>query len=228
MDGCSPQDEDLINYFDECEHYQPPLKRMREEMRIACFGSQLDNLLMWSHYADGLRGFCIVFDEQLVAKTEPEAYLLDVTYLHAPPIVDSFVYAIASDQDWYHQTAIQETESRIRHLGRTEEQHWIPLYQQAGAEAQRQMREIWQLVFAAKPAEWEYERERRLLVQTDRGDAFPIERTYPLKAVGEIVIGERMPHDFHNRLLLVLQQHYSEVPIRTARRAQGLYALTID
>ena len=183
---------------------------------------------MWSHYADGLRGFCIVFDEELVTKTEPEAYLLDVAYLHAPPIADSFVCAIAWDQDWYCQKAIEETETRIRHLGRTEEKQWIPIYEQAGMEALKQMREIWQLVFATKPSEWKYEQERRLLVQTGRSDTLAIERSFLRKAVKEVIIGERMPHGFRHRLLLVLQHHYSEVPVRTARRAHGFYTLTID
>ena len=228
MEGCSPQDKDLINYFDECQHYQPPFQEIRERMRIACFGSQRDNLLMWSHYADGLRGFCIVFDGESIAKAEPEGHLLDVAYLHAPPIVDSFVYAIACNQDWYHHTAIEETETRIRRLGKTEEQHWIPIYEQAGAEALGQMHQIRQLVFAAKPAEWKYEREQRLLVQTDGRDGHPIERPYPRKAVREIIFGERMSCEFRSRLMSVLHQHYSAVPIRTARRAQGRYTLSVD
>jgi hypothetical protein len=28
---------------------------------VCCFGSTYDNLLMWSHYADGHRGFCLAF-----------------------------------------------------------------------------------------------------------------------------------------------------------------------
>ncbi|ROT94445.1 DUF2971 domain-containing protein [Histidinibacterium lentulum] len=71
MEGCSPQDEDVIAYFNECKDYQPPFQEMRDGVRIACFGSQRDNLLMWSHYADGLRGFCIVFDENLVVSATP-------------------------------------------------------------------------------------------------------------------------------------------------------------
>ena len=90
------------------------------------------------------------------------------------------------------------------------------------------MRDIWQLVFATKPSEWKYEQERRLLVQTDRSDAQPILRTYPRKAVKEIILGERMPHDYRQELLSVLRQHFDEVPVRTARRARDHYTLTID
>lgn len=29
---------------------------------IACFSAKVDDLLMWSHYADGHRGFCLEFE----------------------------------------------------------------------------------------------------------------------------------------------------------------------
>jgi hypothetical protein len=228
MEGCSPQDEDVIAYFNECKDYQPPFQEMRDEVRIACFGSQRDNLLMWSHYADGLRGFCIVFDEKLVTKAEPEGYVVDVAYIDAPPTLDSFVYAIARDQDWYHQMAIDETETRIQHLGKTDEMSWIPIYEQAGAEALRQMQEIWQLVFAAKPTEWKYEGERRLLVQSPQSDTAPILRPYPREAIKEVILGERMVDHYRVQILALMKKRYPEVPVRTARRAKGVYTLVID
>lgn len=215
MEGCSPQDENLIAYFDECKEYQPPFQELRNEIRIACFGSQRDNLLMWSHYADGLRGFCIVFEEDLVTKTEPEAYVVDVAYIDAPPTLDSFVYAIARDQDWYHQIAIEEQ-------GSNED------YEQAGAEALRQMQEIWQLVFAAKPTEWKYEGERRLLVQSPRSDIAPILRQYPSDAIKEVILGERMADDYRVQILALMEKRYPRATVRTARRAKGYYTLVID
>jgi hypothetical protein len=228
MEGSSPEDENVVACFDECQDYHPPFKVMRDGVRISCFASQRDNMLMWSHYAHGLRGFCIVFDEHAVAMTEPEAYVLDVKYHDAPPVVDSFVYAIAHDQDWYHQVAIEETQARILGQGKTDEEHWIPIYEQAGAEAVDQMRDIWQQVFAVKPTDWAYERERRLLVQTHLLDTKPIRRPYPRKAVKEVIMGERMHDDYRQRMLAVLQQNHPDVPVRTARRAEGRYAILIE
>ncbi|WFU31299.1 DUF2971 domain-containing protein [Bradyrhizobium brasilense] len=66
---------------------------MADSIRIACFGSERDNLLMWSHYGDGLRGFCIVFDEKLMVGARPEGYITDVACL-----------AVAHDQEDYHMT----------------------------------------------------------------------------------------------------------------------------
>jgi len=220
--------DNVDEYFDECQRYAPPFKVMRESMRIACFGSEQDNLLMWSHYGDGLRGFCVVFDENLITDVEPKGYLLDVAYLEVPPNVDSFVYGIAWDQDWYSQTAIKETNVMIKYQGKPERRADIPMYEESGAEALRTMRDIWQHVFATKPTEWSYERERRLLVQTDKSDNTPLLRSYPREAIKEVIVGERMPDAYRIEVLTILKKFYTGVPVKTARRAQGVYALIID
>src|SRR3546814_10781815 len=86
--GCSSDLDEIIQesvdeYFDECQHYAPPCVAMRQEMRISCFSSEADNLLMWSHYGDGLRGFCIAFDEEAITRGDTTGYVLDVAYLDA-------------------------------------------------------------------------------------------------------------------------------------------------
>ncbi|HEY0959456.1 MAG TPA: DUF2971 domain-containing protein [Novosphingobium sp.] len=217
--------ESVGEYFDECQNYVPPFDAMRQDVRIACFGSERDNLLMWSHYADGLRGFCVVFDEEKLA-THKGDYVLDVVYTSAPPVVDSFIYGIAWDQDWYSHVAIEETTKRLRYEGKKEPFVEISMHEQSGEEALRTMREIWQQVFATKPVEWQYERERRLLMQTDRTDTAPILRPFGRECVRELIIGERMPADFRNRLLALMIEHYPEARIMTARRAEGAYTLT--
>lgn len=227
MTGTPPDDEDLIEYFNECHNYQPSFKEMRDSARIACFGSQRDNLLMWSHYADGLRGFCIVFDEDAVVKSEEGAFLLDVEYLDAPPVVDSFVYAIAKDQEWYHEVAIQETQALVKHLGGADKKYWIADFEKAGAEAFAKMREIWQHVFAVKPSEWSYEQERRLLVPTSFSDKKPIMRPFPTDAVKEIILGERMSEGYRDKLLRALDKRYPGVPIRKAYRAKNYYTINV-
>lgn len=76
--GKGMNDPDTVAYFEDVLSYEPPFEEMLDRVRIACFGSEPDNLLMWSHYADGLRGFCIVFDEEAIVGKGPEAYVLDV------------------------------------------------------------------------------------------------------------------------------------------------------
>lgn len=184
--------------------------------------------MLWSHYGDGLRGFCVEFDENLITSSEPKGYLLDVAYLKSPPKVDSFVYGIAWDQDWYSQTAIQETNARIKYQDKPELRAEIQMYEESGAEALKTMHDIWQQVFATKPAEWSYERERRLLVQTDKSDNMPLLRSYPREAVRAVIVGERMPEAYRAELLAILEKKYVGVPVKTARRAQSAYTLVID
>jgi hypothetical protein len=219
--------ENMEEYFDECQHYAPPFGAMRQGIRIACFGSEHDNLLMWSHYGDGLRGFCIVFDEPSIANADPEGYLLDVAYLQVPPTVDSLVYGIAWDQDWFSQTAVDETTTAIEYQGRKDLQAEIPMYEEAGAEAIRMMHDIWRHAFGTKPAEWNYERERRLLVQSGREDELPILRKYPFEAIKQVVVGERMPLDYRRRLEAILSKACGDVPVATASRSSSTYGLEI-
>lgn len=90
------------------------------------------------------------------------------------------------------------------------------------------MKEIWQLVFAAKPAEWKYEGERRLLVQSPQSDTKPILRPYPRGAIKELILGERMEEHYRVQILTLMKKHYPGVPLKTARRAKGIYTLIID
>jgi len=38
------------------------IKSKFSQMGVACFSEKLDDILMWSHYANGHRGFCLEFD----------------------------------------------------------------------------------------------------------------------------------------------------------------------
>ena len=221
--------ENSKEYFESLQDSQPAFKRMTDSIRIACFGSDQDSLLMWSHYADGLRGFCIVFDERIVTSVEPKGYVTDVAYLDTPPTVDCFVYAIAQDQQDYHLMAIEETRTEIKHFGkRGAPRGLMQDYQDAADTALKHMHEMWQHAFAAKPIEWRYEKERRLLVDADGEDLKPVFRPYPKKAVREIIVGERMPHAYLERLTAIVKKQFGNIPIRTAHRSFDRYALSIE
>ncbi|MGY2803941.1 DUF2971 domain-containing protein [Bradyrhizobium sp. USDA 4506] len=167
------------DYFESIEELQPPFDQMADGIRIASFGSERDNLLMWSHYGDGLRGFCIVFDEQRMVRAKPEGYITDAAGLANLRWLAVFVYAVAHDQEVYHVT------------GNTGDPHAHRISRQdraarpdSGLSGCRQCRpeakhEMWQHAFAAKPLEWSYEEERRLLVHSGREDSEPNFRKYP-------------------------------------------------
>lgn len=219
-------DPDTAAYFDEMRLYEPPFEQMVDWVRIACFGSEPANLLMWSHYADGLRGFCVVFEETAIVGKSPEACILDVAYLDQPPVVDSFVYAIAWDQNGYHLEAIHET--HVKYAGKVEQERGLGPYQEAADTALSHLREMWQQAFGTKPLAWKYENERRLIVNTDLTGEEPLLRSYPKEAVKEIIYGERMPADYLARLRTAVKDTYGDIPLRMARRSDSSYTLIIE
>jgi hypothetical protein len=102
------------------------------------------------------------------------------------------------------------------------------MYRASGDEALGTMEDLWQRVFATKSLEWRYEGERRLLIQTDLDDGSPIFLNYDRSAVREVVLGERMPAFYRQRLMAVLEEHHPGIPITTARRAHRSYSVVVD
>jgi hypothetical protein len=44
-------------------------KRLKEHYGVSCFSYIKDSVLMWSHYADSHKGFCIIFDKNFLNET---------------------------------------------------------------------------------------------------------------------------------------------------------------
>ena len=69
-----------------------------------------DNLLMWAHYDNGLRGFCLEFDKDFILTDEVNANIFEVLYENKPSTIDTAVSAVLIDQADYHEDAIYDTE----------------------------------------------------------------------------------------------------------------------
>ena len=213
--------EHHAEYFGSLEGAQPNFPRLFDHMRVACFATARTNLLMWSHYGDGLRGFCVGFDPDALMRPEQSTYLATVRYLSEPPPVDSFVYAVAEDQYAYHLMALEE-------LAEGHDTGVAPEYQKARDEAFSLMTMIWESAFAAKPMEWTYEQEKRLLIHTDEGGCAPIFLDYPSEAVKEVIVGERMPAEFRADLMKAVRSAYGNVPLYVACRDRDTYCLRFE
>lgn len=46
------------------------------------FPCSVESIYMWSHYADGHTGFCIMFDENIIENVSEKVELLPITYHH--------------------------------------------------------------------------------------------------------------------------------------------------
>lgn len=63
------------------------------EKGISCFSETNDNLLMWSHYADKFRGFCLEFD----TSHEPFQLMRKVKYVDSIPQIDPLPLLLNND-----------------------------------------------------------------------------------------------------------------------------------
>lgn len=55
------------------------------EVSVSCFSEENDNMLMWSHYADSHKGFCLEFDTNY----DPFTKMFPVTYSEDIPEIDA-------------------------------------------------------------------------------------------------------------------------------------------
>ena len=60
----------------------PRIEETRSQVGVACFSAKNDDLLMWAHYADGHRGFCLEFDTSLMPFSRAEPVPCTATASH--------------------------------------------------------------------------------------------------------------------------------------------------
>lgn len=92
---------------------------------IACFSEVNYNLLMWSHYAESCKGFCLEFDTSI----EPFNKLKKVNYLSDPPSV-SAIKIINSDEAEREAEKLWLTKSVDWHY----EKEWRIIHKKAGTQ----------------------------------------------------------------------------------------------
>ncbi|SDO64049.1 DUF2971 domain-containing protein [Afipia sp. GAS231] len=223
-DGEPHDEEDCRAYFESLVDAAPDFQTLMDHVRIACFASAPDNLLMWSHYADGMRGFCAEFDDALVQKADERVFLTPVEYVEAPQHADSFVYAVAEDQWDFHGMCVYDHD---RGAGGAISAPERDSYEEASLQAHANMTAIWRRVFATKPVEWRYEGEQRLLLQATDGGAEPVQLEIPVEALRGIIMGERMDYDYRKQLEVLLASQYPRVPIRRATRSADRYTIEL-
>lgn len=208
--------EDTKEYFEQFESYD--LEMALPGVRICCFASEIDNLLMWSHYGDGLRGFCLEFYEEVISKTISGLFefpfITDVIYSDAAPSVDGMVLGVLDDQINYAYMCFHEDKNDF----------WLD-------EAKRlegQMRDLYRHGFATKPMAWSYERERRLIIQTDQHDMEPLAISFPSEAVKSIIVGELLSSENLALIQEIARNKYPAAKLRTARRELFTYRLRVE
>lgn len=102
-------------YFEKyLEVYLNDINQYRN-LGFCCFLSGLEKnrlstaqeIMMWSHYSDGLRGFRIIYDTSKLIKSVPSADIYPITYTETPPNVDLALYV--------YETQVSPSGPRYRH-----------------------------------------------------------------------------------------------------------------
>jgi hypothetical protein len=203
-----PLDRDTLkDYFDGLADGAPSMNLIYDRARVSCFSSDAANLLMWSHYSDGMRGCCLGFDSCLVATETESCFFADVQYMKSPPVIDTLVYAVVEDLFNY---AIE---------------HGYEEYD--GESLRKQLNELMALALSSKPEEWRYEKERRLIIHTKPADTGSCLHRYTAPALQRVIIGEKMDPGYRLELMAVISQLDAPVVVQEAVRSDATYSLTI-
>lgn len=203
--------EEVREYFDEILAYQPDFHEVFKGIRISCFSRDPSNLLMWSHYADGLRGMCLEFDEEELLTSDSDAQIMDVNYASSPSYIDAFEYALCHDQLWFYDTSYEETGDKS----------WLEYKPRLWENIRRSLI----AAFATKPVEWSYEKECRLILQNNA--AGPVLYAYPREALKRVIVGQRSTKEDRERLEQALTVAGIAVPIVEAVCQSNDYKITI-
>jgi len=231
--GFDDPNSDLVSdnydeYVLELEDTEPSIPLILDSARISCFSRKNDNLLMWAHYANGLRGFCIEFDPKyLMANASEFTKLYDVLYEDTPSVIDTALIAVLNDQVDYHNDAIYATETQSKYY-RGDWAAEIEMYKDAMERAYRQNDEIYQKMLATKPLEWKYEEEIRIITQTEKTDKSGVTLKYPPEAIKSIILGEKMTPNHSQTIINIAKGYPTPIEIKKASRAPGKFDIVIN
>lgn len=223
-------DETALEYYDDyvfsLEGAEPDIEYYIDIARITCFSRRPDNLLMWAHYGDGLRGFCIEFDEEVINASHENAHVYEIFYADSPSVVDASVMAVLHDQWDYNNEAFVETQALSKCL-KKDLNFELSLYEAGIKEAHNQIHEIYQKMLATKPMAWRYEEELRLIDCSPREDASGITMPYPTSAVKSVIFGERISREDEQAIVKIISGKSASVKLKRAVRVRGSFDVHI-
>ncbi len=187
--------------------------------RITCFSKRADNLLMWSHYADGLRGFCLEFDRDILLVNELDnVKSYDVEYKENPAVIDTALIATLQDQIEHSFDALDSCASNDETSDHKEH------FDKSLAESN----DIFKKMLATKPINWQYEEEIRVIYQSMCDSNTGEFLKYPSQAIKSVIVGEKMPEKQVSALKYLFESHPFAVEFKTAKRAKESFNVIIE
>lgn len=224
-------DEPLViehydDYADSLEGGEPIVSDYIDGARITCFSSRPNNLLMWGHYANGLRGFCLEVDEDVLVKGDEFASVYRVIYTDTPAAIDASVLAVLYDQLQYHSDAAYEVKVNADFYGVDRSAEIEGYHDWYLADLDR-VKMIFQKMLATKPVGWMYEEEVRLILSTPSRGKEGIAFSYPTEAIKSIILGGKISAEDEVKVIDVVGRKYPGIPVKKATTKAGSFELEI-
>lgn len=212
--------EDYFLYMEELETYQPDIQGYVDRAKISCFSKEVGNLLMWSHYANGLRGFCVEFDEKLLLSEDKErnASIIPVSYIEQPPVVDKMLYSLANDQVWYNEMALEEEPNG----------NYVNEYKQGLKDARRLLKNLYKKTIASKPIQWKYEKEVRLIIYSENDSSAGEFFHFPSTAIKSVIVGEKIDAKFKETISQIIDMKRLPILKKMAKRNPTSYQIEFE
>ncbi|GAA04810.1 DUF2971 domain-containing protein [Photobacterium leiognathi] len=173
--------DDIYSYRNESDRIYPVLREFVDECldsleykirkdilktNVCCFSKEHKNSLMWSHYADGMRGLCIVYNKNELIKSGVN--LADIKY------VDS-----VDKTNIYDLNLVEvDTKNRDKYIA-TISAYLDDLYKYS----------------YFKSIDWKYEKEVRSIITHNNDNFIPGGQIVSLgkSAITAIIVGSKMP-----------------------------------
>jgi len=223
--------EGINQLFEYCEQfdndYSQNISKYIDSARICCFSREISNLLMWSHYTDGLRGFCIEFDADELIKLSNKSVILKVKYKRKPVYFDTMVYSVAADQVDFHEMVIDEELSYRRYVKSHNAQN-IRVYSDWLKKSKKLLFNLYSIQLGVKPLEWCYEKEMRLIFHSEKNELSGELFKYPISAVKSIIFGEKISNEDRIYITDLARAIYPKVRFGIAIRNLFDYQISIN
>lgn len=227
---CDFDDEAVVECYEEyaesLEPGEPIITDFIDNARITCFSARPDNLLMWGHYANGMRGFCLEVDEGALLGNNDAASIYRVIYADKPATIDASVLAVLYDQLEYHRNAAWEVKvlADFHGIDKTGE---IEGYREWYLADLDRVHSIYQKMLATKPVAWKYEEEIRLIVRASNCGKEGVQFSYPSQAIRSVILGWKISSEDERKVIDVVRRKYPMIPIRKVVANHGSFELEI-
>lgn len=187
------------------------IKRKTLDFGIFCLSQIENNILMWSHYGEDHKGFCIEFND-LNESTDASIDVINVQYLddfedlnNPENLIDVYLSMFGEHKDLPAVKWEKKFQELIKTVVRSEET------------------KLAIAVMGNKYVDWAYEKEVRLVAQAKKG---PI-KYYP-KAIKSITFGLRMSESDKNTIRNICNtEDKNHIQFKQAKKLESTYGIKI-